>query len=236
MRLVKICISVLSFWLILSIVGNTSIAGVITDCDRVKVTFDDQNEQALAEKVAGLLCKSINSLDRSLRKYLPHSISLRITGKMDGFLKITGRPWFVSAAIVNGSIVTQPANNLRKLADLEGTLAHELIHLLVRRLAGRNCPRWLDEGLAQRFGNKILYVKSDLVLPENEEQLQELEKRLQAGSKSPKEMQKDYELCLGLVLKAVDCVGLKNVYDLLNIDLEGVLLKDCLFKKGVDPD
>jgi len=55
------------------------------------------------------------------------------------------------------TIFLRPADSLEIRANtLSGIFAHELAHLLLhRRLSGRSVPRWLDEGIANRYGRSL---------------------------------------------------------------------------------
>ncbi|MBW1811986.1 MAG: hypothetical protein JRJ87_27625 [Deltaproteobacteria bacterium] len=154
----------------------------------------------------------------------------------------SGRQWYVAAVVLDDEIVTQPARSLLKLANLENLLAHELVHLHIKSVAGRNCPRWLDEGLAQWLaGQKAgLADSAELKLPGNEKELAQLEQRLTSSNSSREEMKTDYKTCLLLVDRIIRqqsielLLGvlsqLKTHKQPLSIELNGKTLKQMLFK------
>ena len=178
---------------------------VVHQCDRVEVIGP---EEKTAVRIAKIVCGRKKNLDALFG--VKSRVRVRVCGDMQCWRKRSGRPWYISAALVGDEeILTQPARSLEKLENLEGTLVHELVHLLIRKLAGRNCPRWLDEGLAQWLaGQKVLRVST---LPADEKELAGLEKRLGSQKTSREQLEKDYAACRLLVKKLVGLVGEKTL-------------------------
>jgi hypothetical protein len=139
--------------------------------------------------------------------------------------------------VADEEILTQPARSLEKLDDLDGTLAHELVHLLIRKTAGRNCPRWLDEGLAQWLSGQKSPAESSR--PENEKELSALEQRLKSAKTTRDQLKRDYAACRSLVKHLVEQVGekalvrslsgLKKIPSALDLDVKGRSLRSLLF-------
>jgi hypothetical protein len=184
-------------------------SALIEECQRVEVIAEDAGQEHMARKVAQAVCRRMRELGPLFGGFGRSPVRVRICADMETYRKRTGRPWYLAAVVLGDEIVTQPARSLVKLDDLEGTLAHELVHLLVRRVAGRNCPRWLDEGLAQWLaGQKSgLLDGSTLELPGNPAQLELLENRLASGKSTRQQMKQDYRTCLGLVDRLIGQVG-----------------------------
>lgn len=206
---------------------------VVQQCDRVEVIGP---EEETAVRIAKIVCARKKTLDALFG--LKSRVRVRICGDMQCWRSRSGRPWYISAALVGDQeILTQPARSLRKLEDLEGTLAHELVHLLIRKAAGRNCPRWLDEGLAQWLSGQK--GAQDLSLPADEQELAGLEKRLGSNETPREQLKKDYAACRLLVRRLVDRVGeqalvrslsgLKKVPDPLDLLVKGKDLRSWLF-------
>jgi hypothetical protein len=96
-------------------------------------------------------------LDR-VRTQLEADVGVAINGDVevvlcattDEFVARAGRSRREAAAFADGRLYLQPLAVLGRLADLDGTLRHELAHALIverwRRCAP--APRWLHEGLA----------------------------------------------------------------------------------------
>ena len=206
---------------------------VVQQCDRVEVIGP---EEETAVRIAKMVCGRKKDLDVLFG--FKSRVRVRICGDMQCWRSRSGRPWYISAALVGGQeILTQPARSLRKLEDLEGTLAHELVHLLIRKVAGRNCPRWLDEGLAQWLSGQK--GAQDLSLQADEQELAGLEKRLGSNETPREQLKKDYATCRRLVKRLVDRVGeqdlvrslsgLKNTPDPLDLQVKGKTLRSWLF-------
>lgn len=205
---------------------------VINHCDRVEVTGPEDT----AGQIAKMVCAKKKELDSLFG--IKSRVRVRICEDMECWRKRSGRPWYISAALVaDEEILTQPPRSLAKLDDLEGTLAHEMVHLLIRKAAGRNCPRWLDEGLAQWLsGQKSL---ADASLPANEQELAGLEKRLGSGETTQEQLKRDYATCRLLVGKLIghvgdkilvrSLVGLKKAQDSLDLMVKGKTLRSRLF-------
>lgn len=205
---------------------------VVNHCDRVEVTGPEET----AGRIARIICAKKKNLDALFG--IKSRVRVQVCEDMECWRRKSGRPWYISAALVaDEEILTQPPRSLDKLDDLEGTLAHELVHLLIRKAAGRNCPRWLDEGLAQWLsGQKSL---TDASLPANEKELVGLEKRLGSRKTTRDQLKRDYAACRSLVVKLIgqvgdkslvrSLVGLKKTKDPLDLLVKGKALRELLF-------
>lgn len=206
---------------------------VIHECNRVEVIGP---EEETAVRIAKIVCGRKKDLDALFE--VKSRVRVRICADMQCWRKSSGRPWYISAALVGDrEILTQPAACLKKLEDLEGTLAHELVHLLIREAAGRNCPRWLDEGLAQWLSGQK--GPADLPLPADEKELAALEQRLDSAKITREQLKRDYAACRLLVKRLVGQVGekalvrslagLKKAPAPLDLLVDGTALRSLLF-------
>jgi hypothetical protein len=205
---------------------------VINHCDRVEVIGPEE----AADRIARIVCAKKESLDALFG--MKSRVRVRICEDMQCWRKRSGRPWYVVAALVaEEEILTQPPRSLRKVDDLGKVLAHELVHLLIRKAAGRNCPRWLDEGLAQWLsGQKSL---TDASPPANEKELSALEQRLKSGKTTREQLRRDYAACRLLVKRLTDkagqqalvraLAGLKTAKNPLDLPVGGNALRELLF-------
>ena len=205
---------------------------VLNPCDSVEVTGPEE----AADRIARIVCAKKKNLDALFKTR--SRIRVQVCEDMQCWRRKSGRPWYIAAALVGDEeILTQPPRSLAKLDDLEGTLAHELVHLLIRKTAGRNCPRWLDEGLAQWLsGQKSV---SETRPPKNEKELADLEQRLKSDKTKRDQLERDYATCKLLVKQLVEQVGvevlvralsgLKNVPDPMDLPVKGKTLRELVF-------
>jgi hypothetical protein len=205
---------------------------VTNHCDRVEVIGPEET----ADRIARIICAKKQALDALFGTR--SRVRVRVCEDMECWRRKSGRPWYIVAALVaEEEILTQPPRSLQKVEDLGGVLAHELVHLLIRKAAGRNCPRWLDEGLAQWLsGQKGL---TDASLPSNEKELAGLEKRLSSRETTREQLKRDYAACRSLVGKLIghvgdktlvrSLVGLKKTPDPLDLMMKGKALRSWLF-------
>ena len=105
------------------------------------------------------------------------------------FVGRTGMPPWAAAATRNNRIELQPVSLLKRRGILETTLRHELVHVVVDAIGGKQTPRWLAEGLALYIAGegKLLepYAKGPAPSPND------LERKL-SSAKSADEMKAAY--------------------------------------------
>ena len=105
------------------------------------------------------------------------------------FVGRTGMPAWAAAATRNNRIELQPVSLLKQHGILETTLRHELVHVVIDSIGGKQTPRWLAEGLALYIAGegKLLerYAKGPALSPND------LERKL-ATVKTADEMKEAY--------------------------------------------
>jgi hypothetical protein len=108
-----------------------------------------------ARNVDGLvkvLEKTLPDMQRQLYYYFESPVSIYISATQEEFDQVTGGKlpaWSQGVSFPENQtiVLKSPAFSLdEKTFHLTG--AHEMVHLLVARMAGTNVPRWLNEGLA----------------------------------------------------------------------------------------
>ncbi|HKS09350.1 MAG TPA: SpoIID/LytB domain-containing protein [Pyrinomonadaceae bacterium] len=124
------------------------------------------------------------------------------------FVGRTGVPAWAAAATRNNRIELQPVSLLKQRGILETTLRHELVHVFIDAVGGKQTPRWLAEGFALYIAGegKLLerFAKGPALSPND------LERKL-AAVKSADEM------------KAAYAAAYKTVRDLVRVEGENKL-------------
>ncbi len=72
---------------------------------------------------------------------------LKVYATVAEFRNSTGEPGWVAASTRGRTIQMQPPDVLRQAGTLEGTIHHELLHILIDAYAQRGTPQWFREGL-----------------------------------------------------------------------------------------
>ncbi|MGO9518847.1 MAG: SpoIID/LytB domain-containing protein [Candidatus Korobacteraceae bacterium] len=109
---------------------------------------------------------------------------LKIYPTVAAFRNSTGEPGWVAASTRGRTIQLQPSDVLRQAGTLEGSIHHELLHMLIESYARSGTPLWFREGLVlyltgpssgqsnsrQSFAD-VASLEKALRTPTNEEQL-----------------------------------------------------------------
>ena len=108
---------------------------------------------------------------------------LKIYATVAAFRNSTGEPGWVAASTRGRTIQLQPTDVLRQAGTLEGTIHHELLHMLIESYARPGTPLWFREGLVLYLagpkpqtisGNRfddVSALEKALRMPGSEEQL-----------------------------------------------------------------
>ena len=224
---------------LLCLLGLTQIAAAqplkIQACDRLVVVAHDPAEREFAHRLADLACQRLTDLEVRFGANLG-PIQVHLLADMDSWRKQSGRAWYIAAVLVSDRILAQPALSLRKLEAPMRPIIHELAHGFIRLKVGLNCPRWLDEGLAQWLAGD----KRPGTLPKDFQALESLEARLKAADLDRSARRHDYATSRAAVRKLIQQVGeavlLEALSDLragvapLELELRGRSLGDRLFR------
>jgi stage II sporulation protein D len=125
-----------------------------SDAFQLKTTQPEADADLLA--VAG---KVLDSVQAELKWNLNFKVQLRVFPTLEAYRNTTGQPGYI-AAYTRGNIVSlQPLAALREKANLESTLRHEFIHLMVESRASAETPLWYREGL-------VLYLSDPSAKPQ----------------------------------------------------------------------
>jgi len=117
--------------------------------DRFTVRFDGPVQQTLATRATRVLGDAFFKIGKALGAYPSASINVVLYGKQQ-FHDVTGAPEW-SDGQFDGQIRVPVAGAMQNLAEFDRVLTHELVHAMLRQVAGANVPAWLNEGLAMHF-------------------------------------------------------------------------------------
>jgi tetratricopeptide (TPR) repeat protein len=110
------------------------------------VSFEGPQETALAEQALDALDRAYWRIGQLLNTY-PYAPVPVVLYTAQQFSDITRAPAWAGGAF-DGSIRVPMRGALDNPAELDRVLAHEFAHALIRSLATRGVPGWLNEGLA----------------------------------------------------------------------------------------
>lgn len=113
-----------------------------------RIKFDGRSDPTLGRLVGRILEEAYEDVG-DLLGFHPEGETAVVIYPGKTFQKVTGAHSWVKA-LYDGKIRV-PGKGLSKMseAELKKVFRHEYTHALIHRLAGRKCPVWLHEGLAQ---------------------------------------------------------------------------------------
>jgi len=117
--------------------------------DHFTVLFEGPAEAALAARAVEILEAAYWRVGAALYTYPPEVIPV-ILYTREQFRDVTQSPDWAGGAY-DGRIRVPVRGALEDRRGFERVLTHEYTHALVRSLAPRGVPQWLDEGLAMYF-------------------------------------------------------------------------------------
>lgn len=113
------------------------------------VLFEGPAEETLAAKALEILEAAYWRVGTALFTYPPDVLTV-VLYTQEQFRDITRSPGW-AAGLFDGKIRVPVRGALDNLQEFERVLTHEFTHALVRGLAPRDAPTWLNEGLAGVF-------------------------------------------------------------------------------------
>ena len=114
--------------------------------DFFTVSFEGPEDAALASQALESLTRAYWRISDVFGAFPPKSIPVVLYTR-EQFRDVTRSPQWAAAAY-DGIIRVPMRGAGEKGEDLDRVLAHEFAHALIRSLATRNVPTWLNEGLA----------------------------------------------------------------------------------------
>jgi tetratricopeptide (TPR) repeat protein len=117
--------------------------------DRFSIMFEGPVERQLAARATSVLAASFWRIGQAIGAYPSDSINVILyTDKQ--FRDITGAPEWAGGGF-DGQIRMPVRGALQNVQEFDRVLTHELVHAMLRAVAPRNIPVWLNEGLAMHF-------------------------------------------------------------------------------------
>jgi tetratricopeptide (TPR) repeat protein len=117
--------------------------------DRFAVMFEGPAEQKLASRATTVLGNAFWQIGKVIGSYPSNSINVILYTEKQ-FRDITGAPEWAGGGF-DGQIRMPVKGALQNLGEFDRILTHELTHAMLRSVASRNLPAWLNEGLAMYF-------------------------------------------------------------------------------------
>jgi tetratricopeptide (TPR) repeat protein len=129
--------------------------------DHFTVLFEGPAESALADRAVEILERAYWRIGTALYTY-PTDVITVVLYTREQFRDITQSPDWAGGAF-DGRIRVPVQGALESREPFERVLSHEFTHALVRSLAARGVPFWLDEGLAVCFEGSDVSRKAQQV-------------------------------------------------------------------------
>lgn len=117
--------------------------------DHFTVLFEGPAEEDLARTAVKTLEAAYWRIGAALNTY-PAEVITVVLYTREQFRDITQSPDWAGGAF-DGRIRVPVQGALSNMREFERVLTHEFVHALVRTVAPRNAPQWLNEGLAMNF-------------------------------------------------------------------------------------
>ena len=126
--------------------------------DHFTVLFEGPAEAAMAQKAVEILEAAYWRIGSALFTY-PADVIVVVLYTSEQFSDITRSPKWAAAAY-DGRIRVPVRGALQNVREFERVLTHEFTHALIRTIASRGVPVWLNEGLAMMFDGTDVEAKA----------------------------------------------------------------------------
>ena len=117
--------------------------------DRFAIMFDGPVQEKLAARAAAVLSAAFWRIGKALNAYPSAPINVILYSERQ-FRDVTGAPEW-SGGGFDGQVRMPVRGASQNLQEFDRVLTHELTHAILKSLAPRNLPVWLNEGLAMYF-------------------------------------------------------------------------------------
>jgi stage II sporulation protein D len=112
-----------------------------------------RSAEELAPAQTAQLLRTWSEAQRLFVPARPVTPQIVIAPSTEIFRQLTGQPGWMLASTGGDTIVLQPETVLKK-QDAEGTILHEMLHVLVEAEATSRAPLWLREGLVEFLASR----------------------------------------------------------------------------------
>ena len=136
------------------------------------LSFEGPPDAEIARRAMASLERAALRIGQALSVYPLTPIPV-VLYSSEEFRDITRAPDWAGGAF-DGIIRVPVRDALGSDAELDRVLAHEFTHALIRGLAPRGVPTWLDEGLATALERDVVSARSEAVPGSNDVPLREL--------------------------------------------------------------
>ena len=117
--------------------------------DRFAIMFDGPVQEKLAVRATTVLSAAFFRIGKALGSYPSAPINVILYSERQ-FHDITGAPEWTAGGF-DGQVRIPVKGAAQNLQEFDRVLTHELTHAVLKSLAPRNLPVWLNEGLAMYF-------------------------------------------------------------------------------------
>jgi stage II sporulation protein D len=121
------------------------------------LTTRPERDRALLPLATGILHQAEQSTGLIYRD----NPRLKVYSTVAAFRNSTGEPGWVAASTRGRTIQLQPPDVLQQAGTLDGTLRHELLHMLIESHARPGTPLWFREGLVLYLSEPNVEVRAE---------------------------------------------------------------------------
>ena len=230
--------STIAFWLLLLFTAGGALAEnrEILQRSDVEVVFPASLRPAAEEilEIYPAVCRDLEETLGWTVRFRPTVVLIKDRGI---FRRISGKPGVMALAEPGRNLIVIDFTRMRSHPyTLEGTLKHELCHLILHdRISASGLPLWLDEGLAQWVSGGF----TEVAVPQRGNALDNavisgrlipLSSLSRAFSQSGRTLVLAYEQSLSLVTYIIERFGVHSLLTLLDRMAEGDSFEEALSK------
>ena len=108
------------------------------------------SEETERPQIVDLVRRARDQIAAAAKVPTPSAITVTVHSSVEAFGRVTGQPWWMSAATEGTAIELLPLTILRQRGQIERTIRHEVAHVLIDPVL-KSRPIWVREGVAAYF-------------------------------------------------------------------------------------